>query len=418
MTIGQGQLAEVVDQARHGRGLAHELAGDHAVARVHGVAQAQLKRVDAEAPGQHIHLGFVPEAGLDRAETAHGAVGHVVGAGVAGPDLHVRHPVWARREHRGVRADRGRARGVGAAVQHDRRPDEDQVAFPVRTMRVPHQGGVAVDVAGEGLLAPVPHLHRATRPQGQNTAVDLHGEIFAGAESAPHARQPQADFLSRQAQALANLVEVDVQPLGRDPEIDPALAVRDREAGFRAQRRLILLPDLVVGVDHHFRVRMGVAPADHLVAERFASAERSHRVGQRIQRLVFDGDRRAGRARLLGMLGGDDGDRLARIANLLAGANQHRLVAHLLPVEPVCRELFRSDDRAHARHRLRPGRIDGADERMRVRAAQSLAVEHPRRDQVACEVEAAGNLVLPIWPRNRLADAASCSGGFKQGWAP
>src|SRR5205085_2668633 len=87
--------------------------------------------------------------------------------------------------HSGVRADRGRARGVGAAVQHDRRPDEDQVALPVRTMRVPHQGRVAVDVAGEGLLAPVPHLHRATRPQGQNTAVDLHAEICAGAWGSP-----------------------------------------------------------------------------------------------------------------------------------------------------------------------------------------------------------------------------------------
>src|SRR5262249_48736380 len=78
---GQGQGGGLVDAGGYGGDAFHDLAGDQAVARAHGVAPADLDRVDTGGRGQLVHLALVSEARLHDAEAAHGAARRVVGAG-------------------------------------------------------------------------------------------------------------------------------------------------------------------------------------------------------------------------------------------------------------------------------------------------------------------------------------------------
>ena len=74
----------------------------------------------------------------------------------------------------------------------------------------------------------------------------LDGEILPPAERAAHTGQVDPHLLRPQPEARRDLVAVDVEPLRRDVDVDSALAVRNRDAGLRAEKRLILLADLVV----------------------------------------------------------------------------------------------------------------------------------------------------------------------------
>ena len=88
-----------------------------------------------------------------------------------------------------------------------------------------------------------------------------------------------------------------------------------------------------------------------------------------------------GAARLLGVLGGDERDRLAEVAH--AVDREHRLVAELEPVALLARDVLVGEHGVDAGHRQRLGDVDREDARVRVRAADGVAPEHPRRDEVA-----------------------------------
>src|SRR5205823_12517243 len=60
-----------------------------------------------------------------------------------------------------------------------------------------------------------------------------------------------------------DLVAVDVQPLRCDVDVDPAFAVGDRQARLRAEKRLILDPDLIDAGDRHLAFRVGVRSEEH-----------------------------------------------------------------------------------------------------------------------------------------------------------
>ena len=245
---GSSAAARRITSAVGQRALDH-LAGRQRVAGRERVQEAQLDRVDPERRGELVHLRLGGEAGLHGAEAAHRAARRVVRVDAGRLDQRVRHVVRAARERGGVRRDRRRRRGVGAAVEQDPHPHADEPALARRAVLGPDLRRVPVDVADERLLAAVDELHRAARVQREHRAVDLHREVLAAAERAADAGEVDAHLLGREAEARRDLVAVDVQPLRRDVDVDAALAVRDREPRLGAEERLVLDPDLVDALD-------------------------------------------------------------------------------------------------------------------------------------------------------------------------
>src|SRR4029450_13745159 len=96
----------------------------------------------------------------------------------------------------------------------------------------------------------------------QHGAVDLHREVLAAAERAAHAREMDPDLLLAEPQTRSHLVAVDVQPLGRDVDVDAAFAVRNGESRLGPEERLILDSELVVALDGDIARRLWVAAAD------------------------------------------------------------------------------------------------------------------------------------------------------------
>ena len=148
----------------------------------------------------------------------------------------------------------------------------------------------------------------------------------------PDPGQDQPDLIGREPEPRRHLVAVDVQVLRRDVQVDPALPVGHREPGLRAEERLVLATDVVRAADHDRpgRARVPVEDVDRAqvvaagVDRRRARRERGDRVDDRLLDLVVDRDARGGRAGGVGVVGGDERDRLAVVSDAVDG--QHRLV--------------------------------------------------------------------------------------------
>ena len=266
-----------------------------------------------------------------------------------------------------------------------------------------------MDVPDEGLLAVVDHLHGPARPQRQQRGVDLYREVLAPAESAADTGEVDPHLLGLEIEARRDLVAIDVKPLRRDVDVDSALAVRDRDPRLGTEEGLILLADLVDAFDGDVPLGIRVAAPDHHRADdvgaRVVAVPVSHRrpigverlhlgralgIGDGLERLVLDANRRSGAACLLGLLGRDDRDRLAEVADAVEG--EHGLVGELEAVGLAAGDVVLGDDRVDARHRDRLGDVDLEDPRVRVRAADGLAPEHPGGAEVARVRELARDL--------------------------
>ena len=117
--LGHRDRGGGADHLGDGQRPGHDLARRQRVAGLDRVQQPQLDRVDAERGGQQVHLRLGGEARLHGAEAAHRAARRVVRVDRRGLDQRVVDAVRADRERGGVRDDRRRARGVGAAVEQD-----------------------------------------------------------------------------------------------------------------------------------------------------------------------------------------------------------------------------------------------------------------------------------------------------------
>jgi len=216
----------------------------------------------------------------------------------------------------------------------------------------------------------------------------LHREILPGAECAAYARHREPNLLQRQPEDTRQLLLVDVQPLGRDVEVDAALAVRNREPRLGAQRRLVLHADLVLALDHHVGARGLFAVADLDVPEQVAVWMQARRargkrllgVDDRRQDLVLDMHLRRRAPRLLGMVRGDERHRLSPVAHEVMG--QDRLVLELETVQILPRHILVCEHSSHAGHRARGSRINRQDPRIRVRTAHGGAPKHALHLQV------------------------------------
>ena len=182
--------------------------------------------------------------------------------------------------------------------------------------------------------------------QREQRAVQLHREVFAPAERAADAGEVDAHALRWQVEARGHLVAVDVEPLRRDVDVDAAVAVGHCEPRLGAEERLVLDPELVDPFDRDIGLCVGIAVTDHEAADDVRSVVvevavamgpalvvdrrlvgRALRVDDRLELLVDDADPVGGATCLLGMLGGDERDRLAEVAHAVDG--EHGLVGEL-----------------------------------------------------------------------------------------
>ena len=310
--------------------------------------------------------------------------------------------------------------------------DADDASVTGRAMLGPDLGGVPVDVAGEGLLAVVDDLHGPVGVERQHRGVDLNREVFAAAERAPDAGQVHPHLLVREAEARGDLVAVDVEPLGRDVDVDTPLAVGNRDAGLGPEEGLILAAELVDALDRDVALDLGVAVPDHdraddvrprVVAVAMAGRRpvgmerlllgRTLGIDDELERLVLDDDRLGGAARLLRMLGGDEGHRLAVVANAVDG--EHRLVGELEAVGLAAGNVLVREDGMDARHRHGLGDVDRDDAGVGVRAAERVPPQHSRGIEIARVRELSLHLGRPVGPADGLADVAELEPGRRLG---
>jgi hypothetical protein len=109
----------------------------------------------------------------------------------------------------------------------------------------------------------------------EHARVDLHAHVLPRAERPAGPREEQPDLVLGQVQAGRELLAVDVEPLRRDEQVDPAVLGGHRHPGLGPERRLVLHPGLVVALDPHLGLGVRVAVLDaHLVQH---VAERVHR---------------------------------------------------------------------------------------------------------------------------------------------
>ena len=117
----------------------------------------------------------------------------------------------------------------------------------------------------------------------------------------------------------------------------------------------------------------------------------------------FFGDMRAGR--------GDGGDRMAVVEDLVVREDVHRQVhridrhlARRLHLGRGLRQILAGDNRLDARKRERLVSFDRFDQRVRMRAAQHLAVQHAGEGVVSAVFGAAGHFVDAVVPNRPRAD--------------
>lgn len=256
---------------------------------------------------------------------------------------------------------------------------------------------MAVDVPEEGLEAVVDDLDGLAGAQRQQAGVDLHRQVLAAAERAADAGERHTDLVLGEAQDRGDLLEVGVQPLGGDVELDAAVLGRHGEAGLRAEEGLVLHAEGVLALDdevgllgglvgvaaddrlsvHDVRVR---DMADVVVVAALVDEDRVRRGGRRLVRddrevAVLDLDLGGGAARGLRVVGGDDRDRLAVVADLAVGEDRGVLDLQAVVLH-LGRQVVVRQDGVDARCLQRLDRVDRHDLGVRDRGAQDLAPEH------------------------------------------
>jgi hypothetical protein len=389
-----------------------DLTGDVEVALAHAVELPDLHPVHAERVGELVHQRLVREGSLHAAEPAHGPARRVVRVDAVRVDRDRGDVVGAEAQGAGVADDRRGGRRVGAAVEQHVRLRVDQGAVALGAELVGHPRGVPVDVAVEGLLAAVAHLHRLAGAQRQQAGVHVHREVLAAAERAADPGQGQPHLLRRHAERQADLPLVDVQPLGRHVQVHAAVLGRDGQPGLRAEERLVLHADLEVEGDDHRRGGLRIAASQLQVPDQVAlvvdrrcvGVHGATRVGDRGQHLVVDGDPCGRPAGGLGMVRGDQCDRFPLVAHELRG--EHRLVGVLEAVGVVPGDVVGGQHRPDPGHRERLGDVDPPDAGVRMRAAQRDAPAHLVVPEVAGVGELAGDLQGPVRPERAVTDAS------------
>ncbi len=242
------------------------------------------------------------------------------------------------------------------------------------------------------------------------------------AKAAADLRRVALEVAQLHADQLGGQAADDEVALARAPDFALAVGVVFREAGMRLDialmhgRRLELLLDDHVGfleagfdvadrevellgdVRRLLRRRLHAARLHVLEQQRRVRLHRVVDVDDMRQDFVFDLDQRAGLGRRRRIDRGHRGDRVAFIEHLLA---RHDVAGHVPEVdrdalgadvgEILIGEILRRDDRLHARQLLGLRGVDRLDARMRMGAAQDLAVERAGQRVVVAVFGRAGH---------------------------
>ena len=244
--------------------------------------------------------------------------------------------------------------------------------------------------------------------------MDLHRDVLAPAERAADAGEREAHLVLRQGERSGDLVAVDVQPLGRDEEVDPAVLGGHREPGLRPEERLVLHPHLVLAADHDVglarlgrRARSARGAAGCPRGAAADSTGRARTRGRRAARAPRSRPR-SGRPRAAPSPGGrrrrspPARPGSARRSNASTGWSGSSSPYVLRPgtsswVSTACTPGTRE----------RGADLDRADPRPRVRAAQRRAPQHVLGPHVRRVGELALDLRDPVRAADALADAVA-----------
>lgn len=287
--------------------------------------------------------------------------------------------------------------------------------------------GVAVDVSEEGLEAVVDDLDGLAGAQRQQAGVDLHRQVLAAAEGAADAGERHPDLVLGQAEDGGDLLEVRVQPLGGDVQLDATVLAGHGETGLGAEEGLVLHAEGVFALDDEVGLLRGlfdVAADDRLAVHDVrvgdvadvvvvAALVDEDRVGRGRGRLVRDDrqlpvlhpDLGRGAARGLRVVGGDDRDGLAVVADLAVREDRGVLDLQAVGLHRGGQVVV-GQDRVDAGLREGLGGVDGHDLGVGDGGAQDLAPEHVLVPHVGRVRELAGHLEGAVRAERGLSDAA------------
>jgi len=130
--------------------------------------------------------------------------------------------------------------------------------------------------------------------------------------------------------------------------------------------------------------------------------ERFLRRADRVERLVAHVDQVERFGRRLLVPGDDRGERIADVAHML-GRERIFVLADRQDAEGDG-EILAGEHQVHAGMRLGARHVDGLDQRVRVRRAQKLDVQHARQHDVVGKARLAGDLGAAVDAPARLAD--------------
>src|SRR5690606_11270998 len=206
--------------------------------------------------------------------------------------------------------------------------DLHQPALGVGVVPVAQQGGGAVGVAQEGLVARGGEFHRAAGLEREQSERQLEALVLTVGGGAGHAGDDDLHAVGCEAAHGGGGVAGGVRVGRRQVRLAAAGGAGHGEAGLRGDRGGVRAADAVEALDDEVAGRVGVAVAQRDVPDQVAvgvqrlGLERLLRVGDRVEDLVLDDDGGGGHPRGVGVVGGDGGDGLAVVADHLGGEDR------------------------------------------------------------------------------------------------
>ena len=402
------------------------LAGRTLVAVADEVAEAELDRVEADSPGQHVVVLLDRPAGLRTGRRADRPGRRPIRVDAEGLDVDVRDPVRPGDHHRRDLAEDRRVARVGAAIEQDPGPPREdravlrQARLDVDDHRVGHL------VGSEELLAPAED--QADGPAGgagQGGDMALEMEVALAAEAATEMADGNPDAMLRDLEDLGGLgpgVERDLGArLDRDPVARPVGRHRMRldRHGMGHVRHVALADDDGRGGEGGRRITLDDGRAARDIAgrgeirvvgvgvERGMDQRRTRHEGpfdveHRRQVLVLDLDRGHGCRGLFGGQGSDRRDDLTLEADDVSG-EQGPIEDEIERAVATLRHVVLGQDGQHAGQGHRPRGVQPDDPGMDPAGEEKPGVSEARERKVSGETRLAGRLGPTVGPDPRSA---------------